>query len=298
MPVRLAFPTISAIIHGTSINIPDRIMIHSFLDYLSVHESAILKHALSDCDEQMQSFSNEMVSQLICILSWSGCRQSPQPQKLRQLVVQVAHYEFFTKPLGALHALHCGVPTIHNELWNKFPVERLFALYKALSASPQQVLAKLVEPSAVTPDEERIFGYLTTFIGNLSQEELHSFLCFVTGSSSIIANDITISFNKLSGIARRPITHTCSCVLELSTNYLTYRDFSNEFLQVMRSDEWWAMDAIWMAQLNSVSYCVVQVMIIILYMCFMQCLITLSRLYYCNRIPAYTCKWSIYYVVL
>ena len=128
MPVRLAFPIISAIIHGRSINIPDHIMV---LDYLSVHESAILKHALSECDEQTQSFSNEKVSQLICILSRSGCRQIPQPQKLRKLVVQVAHHEFFTKPLRALHALHCGVPTILYELWSKFPVERLFALYKA-----------------------------------------------------------------------------------------------------------------------------------------------------------------------
>lgn len=37
-------------------------------------------------------------------------------------------------------------------------VERLFALYKALRASPQQVFAKLIEPSAMEPDEERILA--------------------------------------------------------------------------------------------------------------------------------------------
>ena len=49
------------------------------------------------------------------------------------------------------------------------------------------------------------------------------------------ANKISVSFNNLSGIARRPISHTCSCVLELSRNYLTFIDFSKEFQQVLMS---------------------------------------------------------------
>lgn len=150
-----------------------------------------------------------------------------------------------SKPLEALHALHSGIPTIHHEWWKRFSVERLFGLYKSLNATPQQVINKLKEPDIMEPDEARVFGYLTSFLGNLSLDELTSFLRFVTGSSSLIPDDISVMFNRLSGVARRPISHTCSCVLELSTDYLTYLDFSQEFHQVLMSSESWAMDAVW-----------------------------------------------------
>ena len=244
LPVRVAFPTIAAAIHDTNLHIPNDIMLQSFQSYLSFHESGILREALSKCDGQVKSFTRDMVFQLISILDQVGCRQTPQPSNLKQLIVQLAQHEFITKPLGAVRALHSGIPSSHHEFWKRLPIERLFVLYNALSATPKLVLEKLIEPSAMKPEEQRVFTYLTSFIGNVSQEELTCFLRFVTGSSSLTANKISVSFNNMSGIGRRPISHTCSCVLELSTNYLSYLDFSNEFQQVLRSNESWAMDAL------------------------------------------------------
>ena len=55
----------------------------------------------------------------------------------------------------------------------------------------------------------------------MRMDEIRHFLSeFTTGSSVLIAEKITISFNALSGISRRPIAHTCSCVLELIAFYL------------------------------------------------------------------------------
>lgn len=74
--------------------------------------------------------------------------------------------------------------------------------------------------------------------------DLAAFMRFVTGSSSMMAEEITVSFNTLSGMARRPISHTCGCVLELSTCYITYNEFADEFYEVLRSHDAWAMHAV------------------------------------------------------
>ena len=49
LPVRVAFPTIAAAIHGTNLHIADDIMVQS-ISYLSFHESGILREALCKCD--------------------------------------------------------------------------------------------------------------------------------------------------------------------------------------------------------------------------------------------------------
>ena len=55
--------------------------------------------------------------------------------------------------------------------------------------------------------------------------------------------DISISFNALTGIARRPIAHTCGHVLELSSTYSTYVEFVKEFSAVLSSKYCWPIDS-------------------------------------------------------
>ena len=81
-------------------------------------------------------------------------------------------------------------------------------------------------------NEERIYGYLVCMIGNMNVNEDRNFLCFVTGSSVCSSTGITITFNSLSGLGRRPIAHTCDYVLELPSTYMNYDDFYNEFLSI------------------------------------------------------------------
>ena len=75
-------------------------------------------------------------------------------------------------------------------------------------------------------------------------EELRLFLRFITGSSVCIDKKIEITFNNLTGAARRPIAHTCSCMLEIPLSYATYLEFSDEFSKILTSEMLWAMDAI------------------------------------------------------
>ena len=92
--------------------------------------------------------------------------------------------------------------------------------------------------------QSRIVGYLKTFIGNLDHRDLRNFLCFVTGSSIMIDKKIRITFNSLSGLVRKPISHTCSCTLELPLTNPTYPEFGEELITVLRSEVAWPMEAV------------------------------------------------------
>lgn len=148
---------------------------------------------------------------LIDILSRFACRHIPTANSIQQLINDVARYEFSVKTLTATHAMRIGVPTIYSGFWENFTTEELFTLYKALTTTPSSVLRMILEPVAMNAAKERVYGYLISFVGNLTLEELRLFLRFITGSSVCIDKKIEITFNNLTGAARRPIAHTCSC---------------------------------------------------------------------------------------
>lgn len=92
--------------------------------------------------------------------------------------------------------------------------------------------------------ESRSFSYLTTFVGNSKQDDLRLFLRFVTGSSVMIDEPIKVIFNKLDGLGRRLISHTCYSTLELPVSYATYPEFEQEMMKVLTNELSWVMDAV------------------------------------------------------
>ena len=76
-------------------------------------------------------------------------------------------------------------------------------------------------------------------------EELRKFLRFSTGSSAMTAKKINITFNSMSGFARRIIAHTCSCTIEVPTLYNSYADFEKEVNAILLDSEYtWEMNAL------------------------------------------------------
>ena len=121
----------------------------------------------------------------------------------------------------------------------------LFKLYKCISVSTTRVFGLLQEPLLDSPGKDEVWVYLHQFIGNMTNDELLTFLRFVTGSFVISVSSITVSFNHLDNLAHRPIAHTCSSTLELATTYKTYLDFEKEFQNVLADPYFsWRMDAI------------------------------------------------------
>lgn len=160
-------------------------------------------------------------------------------------ITQVARHEILNVPLRSIHKMNTGVPVQHQQFWKGFSINLLFRMYKAMIVTPSKVIGIIEEPSDMNAAEQRVFGFLTSFVGNLSAKtELPNFLRFVTGSSVPIGKPIVVEFNNMTGLSRRPIAHTCGCVLKLSVAYSTSLEFTHEFQQVLSSELAWIMDAV------------------------------------------------------
>ena len=214
LPIRIAFPVIAATLLG-----PDE----SFVVYICLHESSILRHALKQTSKELPLTSQ--MNQLVCVLSRFDCTVVPTTENLFKLIVDVSRHVFLGKPLGLLYAMSAGVPSFQQRFWSN-SVEKLFQLYKALNATPAIVLSLLEEPEFENEAESKVLYYCTSFIGNCKQEELRSLLRFITGSSVVIDQPIKVSFNTLDGIGKHPISHSCECSIELPTTYETYMELS------------------------------------------------------------------------
>ena len=242
LPVRIAFPTLAAMLLGPNVQLPDDIVTQSFADSLDSVEASLIKFCLTISSK---SFPVGVQSKLISLFSRFGSRQLPTPLNLRQQIKQVAHYQFIVKPAAALSMVHSGIPVAEQPFWKQRTVDDLRSLFMCLTATPSKVLEVLDEPDFVHSAQERVYGYLRQFIGNMKMDEVRNFLRFVTGSSVLSNAAIKVTFNALGGLARRPIAHTCDNSVELSTEYLTYVDFTAEFEAILSDTVYsWSMDIV------------------------------------------------------
>ena len=239
-PTRIAFPALAYILLGTEVNIPEHILVQSFMDTLSSLENSVVKEALK-CSGPITYNST-----LVDVLSRCGCRTVPNKrEELLSLILGICRFKFHDNPLAAMRAMTDGIPKKELRFWSSFSVQSLHNLYVSLCASPQRVLDNLHEPEELDMCQARVFDYLKQFIGNMRSEELRRFLRFTTGTSVLLSNVITVTFNSLSGLARRPIAHTCGSIIELPSSYTTYPEFEREFMTILADD-----DQVW--QLNAV----------------------------------------------
>ena len=228
------------ILKGPASVIPDNIFLSTFPDSLSEYETGIIRRALG-CS---QAFDDQLLDRLIGVLSKFGCRELPTHLNLKELLLRVARYEFMIKPLAGVSLIHGGIPLLHWQFWNDISVNDLHRLYLTLTGNPAKVVS-ILNSVPCNANEERVFEYLQQFVGSMNHDNIRRFLRFTTGSSVCLTSKINVTFNTLSGFARRPISHTCDNSLELSSTYLTYPIFVDEFEAVLSQPELdWTMDAI------------------------------------------------------
>ena len=228
LPLRIAFPVLGSLLLGPCTTTPLQQLMEAFIESISDHDNRSLRSALS-----AKQFTAQTTTELLTILSRFGCREMPTPSNLKQMLLQLAKYEFVTKPYAAICSINQGIPSSHHSFWASRSIGDLWQLYLALGATPSKVIELIDEPECLTSNQSRIFGYLIQMIGSMNQDDLRALLRFITGSSVCLAKTISVSFNSLSGLARRPIAHTCDCDLELPVSYMTYLEFLSEFKTVI-----------------------------------------------------------------
>ena len=241
VPTRIAFPSVACILLDTAITISSKILVEAFTECLSVHEAAILKRALTGSSTSFSSVDKDI---LTTIFSRYGCRSCPTPENIHSLTANTAKVELQLKPMAAHSIIASRIPLDEKHFWQSYSVEQLYAVYKAVNATPDKVLSILTEPIMQNEAQARVYKYLQQYIGNMKGCELSRFLCFTTGSSALLTKEISVTFNSNSGKGRSPIAHTCGCVLELPSTFFSYLEFEAEFTAVLENEHSWEMLAI------------------------------------------------------
>ena len=148
--------------------------------------------------------------------------------------------------MAALYATNSGIPHREQTFWQSHSVEQIISLLH-FNCNFRQSVKYAPGTSWIKFLLKQVFNYLKQFIGNVNQAEVRRLLWLTTGSSVIVSGGITVTFNNLSGIACRPIAHTCDCCLELPSTYTSYLDFEEEFNAVLADDHYaWQMDSVWL----------------------------------------------------
>ena len=245
LPTRIALPTLMLMLLGAATTVATDTLLDTFLDFISASERQMFKLALSFNKEK--AFPPYLQEELMNTLAMFGCRKLPTPSNLMNVIEQVARYEFTIKPAASVSLINSGIPLNHRGYWSRKSPSEVQIMYQRLSLSPGKVKSLLSFPETYNQLEARTAGYLRTMVGNMQHEELRHFMRFVTGSCVCITPEIRIAFNSLSGLARRPLAHTCDCSLELPTTYSNYDDFRGEFQSILTDTEnefSWRMDAL------------------------------------------------------
>jgi hypothetical protein len=102
----------------------------------------------------------------------------------------------------------------------------------------ERVLASLEADMSKVEDElwleNIVYGYLQDYIQNLGSQQLRWFLIFVTASDMLpIDTKLSVTFNGLQGLTRRPTAMTCTNQLMLSREYINAGELASELDQVI-----------------------------------------------------------------
>ncbi|XP_033111391.1 uncharacterized protein LOC117112424 [Anneissia japonica] len=117
-------------------------------------------------------------------------------------------------------------------------VDSLVQLYLEKKPSPKKV-SKILSAAPTSERQNECFDHLKRFVKSLDDNTLGVFLQFVTGSNYLTIDSINVDFCKLEGAARRPLAHTCGCVLIIPETYQGYNELSEEFSSVLRHSASW-----------------------------------------------------------
>ncbi|KAL4226851.1 hypothetical protein ACF0H5_014830 [Mactra antiquata] len=197
----------------------------SFYKVVPDHESKCLRNAITD-------FSKIDLEELLDVLDAHDVRKSPNQSNIARIVQEIAHKELIQTPM---FVAYCWGDILKNILITE---DQLNELYLNLKPSPRSVIKLLSFPDTMTIEETSVSQHLKRFVRELDSDHLRKFLRFTTGSDLMIIKTIYVSFVNVTGFARRPVAHTCSCMLEISSSYESYPQFRSEFISVLESNIW------------------------------------------------------------
>lgn len=211
--------------------IPDELLLESFLAYVSKDERDLINVALSN-DELNEDQNEEWID----FLDRFSCRRVPVKEQRGAVIVELAHKEMvqvaqyvidsWKKPLESI--LSCVGFT---------SMESLKQLYANTKPTVKRVL-NLILAEPTSNSQRDALSFLKRYIRGLDDEKLVKFLRYCTDATMVCVDSIQVTFTNLDGMARRPVAHTCGSVLELPTTYQSFPQFREEVNNIFSSQYW------------------------------------------------------------
>ena len=135
LPIRIALPTLVCMLLGPGTTVTDRILLNTFLDFITTWERDTFKKALA-CSNT--SFPPDLLEELTTTLGRFECRHLPTPSSLPNIIMQVARHQFITRPAASIGMIHSGIPKCHQPFWNTMSPQQLCMVYECLTVSPKK----------------------------------------------------------------------------------------------------------------------------------------------------------------
>ena len=147
LPLRIALPTLTAMLLGPSTPIATNALLESFLDFISNFERTTFKRALLHAEDK--AFPSNVQEELMTYLSRFGCRVVPAPSSLIVVIEQTARYEFITKPAAGIALINSGIPNCHCQFCNGKSQADVQKIYEQLTLIQRKSHHCLVFQSAL-----------------------------------------------------------------------------------------------------------------------------------------------------
>ena len=202
-------------------------LLDSFKKYVSESERALIERCINGeievSDEKLLDFFSDF-----------DCKALLEKTKLKRILEELAHKELIQKPQ---YVAQCWKHVL-CQLTPYFPsLESINDLYECLVPTNDKVIDALrVE---FTNDAEReCFKHLKIYLRGLDRSKLEKFLKFTTGSELMLFHQLQITFNQFEKASRRPIAHTCSCILEIPSTYTSFPELREEFTHILEANTW------------------------------------------------------------
>ena len=216
------------------VDVDDECLMDDFLLFVTSRERALLTKAMCD-------FSGLTVAEADRLQNFymaHGFNNIPKAPEVRDQILAIAHQDLVEKPGSLVSKMRQGIPEDHRvAFWQRLSADDIAHIIEAQRPTPEKVadvIMSLVED--MTDDQDRTLYFLKEFVAGLDFDTLTDFLIFVTGSVHQ-PDKISVTFTTLTGLDRRPISHTCFNQLEVPTTYGSIKEFKREFLSVLASPE-------------------------------------------------------------
>ena len=210
--------------------VPEGIVLESFMKYLSPVEEELVSNFLGKAD-----FADEN-DEFFDFLERFNCRSQVSPENFKKVLVEIANQELIQKP----HVMVATWQPIVQEL-KQYPQFQTIAgiqgFYDRINSTNKKVLNSL-EAQPNTEAERDALKFLQRYIRGLDNAKLIQFLRFTTASNVLITNKIEVSFTRLEGASSRPIAHTGGPLLELPSTYSNFVELRQEFNNVLEKSNW------------------------------------------------------------